>query len=116
MRRVLVAALVAAFGAGALAVGSATVASAAHLRAPVTKAPPPVTMVYNWTGFYCGGHVGGAWGDKDWVAVGVGPLGSHNVDGFIGGGQVGYNYQVGRWVFGVEADFSWADVNGSHVD
>jgi outer membrane immunogenic protein len=84
---------------------------------PVRKAPfTPAASVYNWTGFYIGGHVGGAWGDKDWVAVGVGPLGSHDVDGFIGGGQVGFNYQVGRWVFGVEADFSWADVDGHHID
>jgi len=84
---------------------------------PVRKAPfAPAAAVYNWTGFYIGGHLGGAWGDKDWVAVGVGPLGSHDVDGFIGGGQVGFNYQAGRWVFGVEADFSWADVSGHHVD
>ena len=83
---------------------------------PVRKAPFAPAAVYDWTGFYIGGHLGGAWGDKDWFAVGVGPLGSHDVDGFIGGGQVGFNYQVGTWVFGVEADFSWADVNGHHVD
>jgi outer membrane immunogenic protein len=94
-------------------------ASAADLsvRAPVMKAPPPVPVaVFNWTGFYVGAHVGGGWGDKDWVAVGVGPLGSHDIDGFLGGGQIGFNYQVGAWVLGAEVDFSWADLDGSFVD
>ena len=67
-------------------------------------------------GIYVGGHVGGGWGEKDWVAVGVAPLGSHDVDGFLGGGQLGFNYQTGPWVFGAEVDFSWADLNGSFTD
>jgi outer membrane immunogenic protein len=101
----------------ALALGSTSVASAADL--PVRKAPPPVVAVYNWTGFYIGGHVGGVWGDTDWLHLNFGPpnTASHNVDGWLGGGQVGFNWQVGpNWVLGIEADFSWtgADGQGSH--
>jgi outer membrane immunogenic protein len=107
-------------GATALAVAGASSASAADLavKAPVMKAPPVVVAAYNWTGFYIGAHVGGAWGNKDWVALDVGPLGSHDVDGFLGGGQVGFNWQApgSNWVLGAEADFSWADLDGSFVD
>jgi len=109
----------AALASAVLAIGCATVASAADLGArPVTKAPPPVVAPYNWTGLYIGGHVGGAWGTKDWTDVGVtppDPLGSHDVSGLIAGGQVGFNIQSGRWVYGIEAQFSWADVDGSHT-
>ena len=90
---------------------------AADMRMPVKAPPAPVqTYGYNWTGFYIGGHVGGAWAEKDWVAEGFGPLGSQKIDGFIGGGQVGFNYQVGALVWGVEADFSWANLDGSFTD
>jgi outer membrane immunogenic protein len=82
----------------------------------VRKAPPPAVALYSWTGFYIGAHLGGGWGDKDWVAVGVSPLGSHDISGFLGGGQVGFNFQMGAWVFGAEGDFSWANLEGNHVD
>jgi len=103
-------------GLAAATFGFTTAAWAADLpiRQPITKAP--IMASYNWSGFYIGGHLGGGWGEKDWVAVGFGPLGAHDVDGFIGGGQVGINYQVGALVLGIEADFSWADLKGSHVD
>lgn len=97
-----------------LACGSSALAADLPVKAP--RAPVVIPVAYNWTGFYIGGHVGGAWGKKDWVAVGVGPLGSHDVDGFIGGGQVGFNYQVGAFVWGVEVDFSWANLDGNHID
>ena len=87
---------------------------AADLSRPVYKAPPagalPVT--YDWTGFYVGGHIGYGWADKSWQdLVGFGTV-SHKADGFLGGGQVGFNYQTGMFVFGVEGDFSWADIKG----
>ena len=43
--------------------------------------------------------------------VGFGTV-SHKADGFLGGGQVGFNYQTGMFVFGVEGDVSWADIKG----
>jgi outer membrane immunogenic protein len=92
-------------------------ASAADLRRPVTKAPVAVPYT-NWTGFYIGAHVCGAWGtSSDFSTVSNPALdtGSHDFDGFIGGGQIGFNYQVGSVVFGVEADASFADLTGSHI-
>lgn len=106
------------FGALALSAVLATPAMAADMRMPV-KAPPPAPppLVYNWTGFYIGAHVGYGWGDVRQIhSVRRDPLGAHDIDGFFGGGQVGFDYQVGAWVFGVEADFSGADLSGSHVD
>jgi outer membrane immunogenic protein len=89
-------------------------AMAADVGRPVYKAPPagalPVT--YDWTGFYVGGHVGYGWADKGWRdAFGFGTI-SHNADGFLGGGQAGFNYQVGQFVFGAEGDFTWTGIDG----
>ena len=71
-----------------------------------TKAPPVYNapaLIYNWTGFYIGGHVGGAFsvnGDED--------------ARFIGGGQVGYDYQFSpNWVFGIEANYSFMDTGSN---
>ena len=69
------------------------------------KAPPaPAPMlspapVATWTGFYVGANVG-----YGWANVGVEGA-SSDLSGIIGGGQVGYNYQMGQWVLGVEGDF-----------
>jgi outer membrane immunogenic protein len=73
------------------------------VRAPVYRAPPPIPFVYNWTGFYAGGHVDVGWSDGD----GGGSL------GFLGGGQVGFNYQINQWVLGVEADISGTTIKDS---
>ena len=78
-------------------------ASAADLQArPYTKAPPytPPEAVYNWTGFYIGGHVGGAF---------AGNSSLEGSDGrFLGGVQGGFDYQFAtNWVVGVEAQYSW---------
>lgn len=88
-------------------------ASAADMGRPVYKAPPaPVATVYDWTGFYVGGHVGYGWAQKDWRdSVGLFNT-SHHADGFMGGGQAGFNYQVNQFVFGVEGDISWANLTG----
>ena len=48
--------------------------------------PPPIPFVYNWTGFYAGAHVGAGWSDGD------------GSGGLVGGGQVGFNYQINQWV------------------
>ncbi len=94
------------------------------VRAPVYRAPPaPVVILYNWTGCYIGGHVGGLWAKKDWtlttpgdVAFGA-PLGSHDANSWLGGVQAGCNYQfAGGWVVGIQGDYAWTDAKGSHVD
>jgi outer membrane immunogenic protein len=73
---------------------AATVSGAADVP-PVYRGPAPVPY-WNWTGFYAGAHIGAGWFDG----------GGDGSSGFIGGGQVGYNYQVGNWVWGAEADLS----------
>jgi outer membrane immunogenic protein len=95
----------------------ATSATAADLRArPAYKAEQVSVVPYHsWTGFYIGAHLGGAWAKKDWSENPIGSIGSHVADGFIGGFQVGYNWQTGPWVFGIEGQFSWGDLTGSHV-
>jgi outer membrane immunogenic protein len=77
-------------------------AAAADMR-PIAKAPvapPPVEQVYNWTGFYIGGHVGGAFsGDNTF---------GNNDARFLGGAQIGADYQFApNWVAGIEAQYSW---------
>ena len=85
-------------------------ASAADLAArPYTKAPPPIVSVYNWTGFYVGINGGYAWGDSDWTV----PLVSTTPTGWLIGGTLGYNYQMGSWVLGLEGDWDWADIKDS---
>jgi outer membrane immunogenic protein len=73
-------------------------AQAADAGLPPYRAP--MALIYNWTGFYLGAHIGGA---------DVQGLGS----GFIGGGQAGFNYQVGQWVFGAEGQISATSVSKS---
>src|SRR5215471_6562236 len=71
--------------------------------APPVYLPPPFT----WTGFYIGANLGGAWGQRNLTDTLLG-LSLSNVNdkgAFIGGGQLGFNYQFGNFVLGVEADF-----------
>lgn len=87
---------------------------------PVRQPPQPVPY-FSWTGLYIGGHFGAGWGRKDWTdpnnffAVAPFPFshGNRDVDGFIGGGQIGFNYQIGNWVAGTEVDASWSDIDGN---
>jgi outer membrane immunogenic protein len=96
-------------------------AAAADLAArPYTKAPPaPVAAVYDWTGFYIGAN--GGWGTSrkcwDFIDPVLGPFaeGCHDADGGTVGGQIGYRWQAGTWVFGLEGQGNWADFQGSNV-
>jgi outer membrane immunogenic protein len=107
-----------ALGVGVLALaGMSLPSAAADLRTP----PPAPVMapvpLYNWSGLYIGGHIGGLWADKDWTDVTFGvPFddGSSDVSGFLAGGQIGFNWQAANWVFGVEFDASWTNADGSH--
>jgi outer membrane immunogenic protein len=106
--------------ASLIALGAAVPAVAADLAArPYTKAPPMMATLYDWSGFYIGAN--GGWGSSDnsWDAVApnfaFGPEGSHDASGGTVGGQVGYRWQAGTWVFGVEAQGNWADFSGSNA-
>lgn len=63
--------------------------------------------VFTWTGFYVGANVGYGFGD----ITGTSGPGFGDADGFLAGGQVGYNYQIGQIVVGLEADLQYADVS-----
>ena len=86
----------------ALAATGAADAADLKVKAPVLKAPPPIAL-YDWTGFYIGGHAGWAWTGKRWrdVLSGV-EVASYTADNFIGGVQGGYSWQTGTWVVGIE--------------
>jgi outer membrane immunogenic protein len=106
--------------ASLIALGAAAPAIAADLAArPYTKAPAYVAAVYDWSGFYIGAN--GGWGSSrnGWdilpLAGGTFPEGSNNANGGTIGGQVGYRWQAGTWVFGVEAQGNWADFKGSNI-
>src|SRR5690554_1174676 len=70
---------------------------------------------FNWSGVYFGVHGGYGWGE--WDASPVSPD-NHpgrtvDLDGFFAGGQLGFNVQTGRFVWGLEGDLSWSDIDGS---
>ena len=91
-----------------LALGTG-VAEAADL--PV-KAPPPPVPVFSWTGFYIGANFGGAWAKNNWhETLFLMDFNNDNNGAFIGGGQIGGNYQIGSFVIGGEWDFDWANNN-----
>jgi outer membrane immunogenic protein len=123
MKRILLTAL----SLGALALGSPALGADLPLKA----APRPVP-VYDWSGFYVGGFGGYAFGNQNLVnpngLVGFAPFTSNwETHGGFGGGEIGYNWQMGNVVFGLEADgagtniqgrnnFGLVDVNGAPMD
>jgi outer membrane immunogenic protein len=96
-------------------------ASAADLAPRYTKAPPPIVAVYDWTGFYIGGNIGYSWGrssDTSTLTNGAGTVlftsaASSNLNGVVGGGQIGYNWQMQSWVFGLEGDIQGTGEKGT---
>lgn len=84
---------------------AAAPALAADLSRPVyTKAPPPPVPVFSWTGIYIGANIGGAWTRDSVTDTLTGATFSTDNSGFIGGGQVGVNYQFSNFVIGAEWD------------
>jgi opacity protein-like surface antigen len=88
----------------ALAVVLATPAFAADMIQQPEPAPAPVVTApaFSWTGFYVGGQLGYGWAKAD----------PGSDDGsFVGGPNVGYNYDLGNWVVGAELDYNFANMN-----
>jgi outer membrane immunogenic protein len=115
MKKTTLAAAAAILLATTAAGSAADMAVKAHYAAP---AP-----IWNWTGFYIGGHVGAGWGTSEStldsvsfggasIPLGLG-LAQNSKSGFLGGGQIGYNFQSGWAVFGVQADIAGMDVKGT---
>jgi outer membrane immunogenic protein len=84
-------------------------------------APPPVMVaaVYDWTGFYIGANGGYGSSRNCWGFVPVGaaviPDGCNNSSGGIIGGQMGYRWQAGGFVFGLEGQGDWASIRASQI-
>ena len=109
MKRILIASAV-AFAAG----GQALAADLPPPMAPPPRAPAmyvPVVPLYNWTGFYIGGNVGAGWNSTGSITDNLTPastFGTTTNTSFLGGGQIGVNYEFGGGVVvGAEAMFDW---------
>ena len=108
---------VAGAAVAALSISSATAADlprpAPAPTAPVAYAP---AAIYNWSGFYIGAHAGGDFGNSSWSDPFTGASNTFSSTGFLGGAQLGANYQLNMLVLGVEGDFSWTNLKGSGTD
>jgi outer membrane immunogenic protein len=103
--------------AGILSVFGFGPAIAADLPVKAPIAPP--RPVLSWTGCYIGANAGGGWGIKDYNDPLAAPpeniLGVHRVSGGLGGGQVGCDYQFGRWVVGLQGAGESSSLKGTHL-
>jgi outer membrane immunogenic protein len=101
-------------GVATLALCVATMSAEAAdmpVKAPYYKAPlRSVVAYYNWTGLYAGFNVGYGFGSSSWtgaIPVDLSPK------GMLYGLTVGYNWQAGSFVYGLEGDYSWSMVKAS---
>jgi outer membrane immunogenic protein len=123
MKKVLLAGIAAAAFCGAPAF-----AADMPTKGPVYKAAPE--PMFNWSGFYAGGHCGGAWARSrssgDPLPGGgfgafdqtIGVEFKDSASGMLCGAQYGRNWQSGQFVFGLESDLGWIGAKKSaiHVD
>lgn len=114
------------FGPGVWALTLAATMVAATARAAELAPAPALPSVYrpatyDWTGFYFGGHVGvGLLADtvSQATATSLTPLSgsiSLNPYAVVGGAQIGANYEMAPWVFGIEGTWSASDISGSGI-
>ncbi len=108
--------------AAVYSVGSTASAFAADIP---TKAPvAPVAATYNWTGFYIGANIGYGWGLNDptysfvgfqntFLRAALNDQRTDHVNGVLGGLQLGYNWQAGNIVYGIETDFQASGQEGT---
>jgi outer membrane immunogenic protein len=112
--------------AGALVLAAVTAASATSAQAADLPPAPPMPAkapiayaprLFDWTGIYVGGHLGGGFSESSWSdpITGIGN-GTFNNFGFLGGAQVGANVQFNRLVLGLEGDFSWTSLKATSRD
>jgi outer membrane immunogenic protein len=88
--------------------GAAAAADLSRRPPPPTKAPPTAyPTTYNWTGFYLGVNGGYAFGTSQWDSTD-----EFDLTGALVGGTIGYNFQNGPLVFGIEGDIDWTNIKG----
>jgi outer membrane immunogenic protein len=112
MKRILLTTVV--FAAATAFTGAANAADIARPAPMAVKAPAYIAPMYTWAGFYIGANLGYGWGDGSGTLTSggvTGPL-SGSGDGILGGAQIGYNWQSGPWVLGVETDFQGTGISG----
>jgi outer membrane immunogenic protein len=104
-----------------LAFAGARTASAADVNSRPYAGETFVVPVYNWSGVYIGGNIGYGWGrssDTASLSPGGPPVFTDtlrsNMNGVVGGGQIGYNSQMQNWLWGLEADFQGTGQSSSH--
>jgi len=109
MKKILLA--LASLAIGTVAASAADLPAKPYTKAPVVVPPPP----FSWTGFYIGANIGGAWAKNNWTdTLYYTNFNNGNNGVFIGGGQIGGNYQIGQFVIGGEWDFDWASNNNNN--
>ena len=104
----------------ALVAGALIVASLAGAHASEPYSAAKGDRIASWTGPYIGAHLGYAWqrSSNTWRSPGAGfftpqPDGDIDDNSFVGGGFAGYQKQIGNFVIGAEADFSFASLKGN---
>lgn len=80
--------------------------------------PPPVPAYaplpyFSWTGFYVGINGGGAWGGNSQFDIPGSTSASFSASGWLAGGTLGANYQIGHFVLGIEGDFDGSNIRGN---
>jgi opacity protein-like surface antigen len=82
----------------------------------ITKGPavPPAVTAMNWTGLYAGGWFGAGFGSSRMQFLGDGWV-TPRIAGPVGGGQVGYNWQLGPYIAGLEGDVGAANIHGART-
>ncbi|WP_161141354.1 outer membrane protein [Propylenella binzhouense] len=83
---------------------------------PVAPAPVTSVALFSWTGAYVGANVGYGWGRDDTVGIrsaagSFGNIGKFDPQGWLAGVQAGYNYQMDNFVFGLEGDVQWTNID-----
>ena len=106
-------------GGVALALFTTLSAQAADLgvRPAVPASPGYIPATYYWTGFYTGGEIGGGWARASWSdPLANATTATVSPSGFVFGGIMGVNYQMGPVVAGIEGNFDGTWFNGSTID
>jgi outer membrane immunogenic protein len=108
---------------GCAAAFAGALSSSAYAADLPFKAAQAPDQIWTWTGFYIGAHAGAGWGTAQSTLTSISapgvnipvnlPFAQNSRSGFLGGGQVGYNYQSGWAVFGIQGDFTGMDVQGT---